>query len=94
MRVLMVNAHGDDPSFGGAERVVTALATHLTAHGSWVGYLQAFPSRLPGLDVERTVLHGTDWRDDPRRRIKSHLGRSSRAQAACSSKRSRVIVPM
>ena len=74
MRVLMVNAHGDDPSFGGAERVVTALATHLTAHGSWVGYLQAFPSRLPGLDVERTVLHGTDWRDDPRRRIKSHLG--------------------
>ena len=74
MRVLMVNAHGDDPSLGGAERVVTALATHLAAHGSWVGYLQAFPSRLPGLDVDRTVLHGTDWRDDPRRRIKGHLG--------------------
>jgi glycosyltransferase involved in cell wall biosynthesis len=74
VRVLIVNAHGDDPSCGGAERAVTALASHLTAHGTDVSYLQAFPSRLPGLDVERTVLHGTDWRDDPSQRVKNHLG--------------------
>jgi glycosyltransferase involved in cell wall biosynthesis len=74
MRVLMVNAHGDDPSTGGAERVVLELARQLVARGNDVDYLQAFPQRLPGNDLERTVLHGTDWRDDPNRRLRNHVG--------------------
>jgi glycosyltransferase involved in cell wall biosynthesis len=82
VRVLIVNGHGDDPSCGGAERVVAALASHLTAHGMQVAYLQAFPQRLPGLDVERTVLHGRDWRDDRAQRLKSHVGSALAAAGA------------
>lgn len=74
MRVLMVNAHGDDPSCGGAERAVIELTDQLTRLGIEVVYLQAFPSRVRGRDVERTILHRTDWRDDPTRRVKNHLG--------------------
>jgi glycosyltransferase involved in cell wall biosynthesis len=74
VRILIVNAYGDDSARGGAERAVSALAVHLAAQSVEVGYLQAFPSRTRGLDVERTVIHETDWRDDPARRIKNHLG--------------------
>jgi glycosyltransferase involved in cell wall biosynthesis len=70
----MVNAHGDDLSCGGAERAVRELTDQLTRLGIEVVYLQAFPSRVRGGDVERTILHRTDWRDDPTRRVKNHLG--------------------
>jgi len=73
VRILIVNAYGDDAARGGAERAVATLATHLVAGGTEVAYLQAFPSRGTGLDVERTVLHDTDWRDDPTRRLKDHV---------------------
>src|SRR6476659_2594944 len=73
MRILIVNAYGDDPARGGAERAVSTLAVHLAAQGVDVGYLQAFPSRSRGLEVERTVIHETDWRDDPARRITNPL---------------------
>jgi glycosyltransferase involved in cell wall biosynthesis len=74
VRVLIVNAHGDDRSCGGAERAVIELTDQLTRLGVEVDYLQAFPSRVQGGDVERTILHRTDWRDDPTRRMKNHLG--------------------
>jgi glycosyltransferase involved in cell wall biosynthesis len=73
VRVLMVNAHGDDPSSGGAERVVLDLAGQLTGRGVEVDYLQAFPQQLPGNELERTVLHHTDWRDDRTRRLRNHV---------------------
>jgi glycosyltransferase involved in cell wall biosynthesis len=74
LRVLIVNAHGDDASAGGAERAVGELTDQLAAQGIDVAYLQAFPSRVAGRDIERTVLHDTDWRDDEARRVRNHLG--------------------
>jgi glycosyltransferase involved in cell wall biosynthesis len=69
-----VNAHGDDASCGGAEQMVGELTDQLAARGIDVAYLQAFPSRVSGREVERTVLHRTDWRDDSARRLKNHAG--------------------
>jgi glycosyltransferase involved in cell wall biosynthesis len=69
-----VNAHGDDASCGGAEQLVVELTDQLDARGIEVSYLQAFPSRIRCRDVERTVLHRTDWRDDSTRRLKNHAG--------------------
>lgn len=74
MRVLVVNAHGDDASCGGAERAVGELTDQLLARGLEVSYLQAFPSGSRGRDVDRTILHRTDWRDDPVRRVRNHAG--------------------
>jgi glycosyltransferase involved in cell wall biosynthesis len=73
MRVLIINSHGDDASCGGAERVVVALTDHLRTQGVDVAYLQAFPSRAPVREIERTVLHRTDWREVATRRAKNHL---------------------
>jgi glycosyltransferase involved in cell wall biosynthesis len=73
LRVLLVNAHGDDPSSGGAERAVLDLGRQLGGFDVDVRYLQAFPQRLPGNDVPRTVLHRTDWRDDSGRRLRNHI---------------------
>ena len=73
MRVLLVNAHGADPAFGGAERYVADLATGLIDRGHWVKVLSAFPQRGdPG--VETHVLHRADWRQSAVRRITNHLG--------------------
>jgi len=74
MRVLIVNGHGDDASCGGAERAVGELTDRVVGRNIDVAYLQAFPSRVPGRDIERTVLYRTDWRDDSGRRLKNHLG--------------------
>jgi glycosyltransferase involved in cell wall biosynthesis len=74
VRVLMVSAHGEDPSSGGVEKLLMELSSRLTASGIEVGYVQAFPPRSPVADFERTVLHKTDWRDDGTRRLKNHLG--------------------
>lgn len=73
MRMIVVSAHGADPAFGGAERYVRDLALGMEERGHVVEVLSAFPPRgAPG--IETRVLHRTDWRDDPIRRIRNHLG--------------------
>ena len=75
MHVLMVNAHGcGDPRAGGVEAGLTTLSAGLVARGHTVSHLVAFPGGRaePGIDV--TVLHATDWRDDPVRRVRNHAG--------------------
>jgi glycosyltransferase involved in cell wall biosynthesis len=73
MRVLLVNAHGADLGHGGAEKYVGELAAGLRRAGDTVDLLSAFPSRN-GSAESSTTLHSTDWRDDPLRRIRNHLG--------------------
>jgi glycosyltransferase involved in cell wall biosynthesis len=73
MRVLLINASGSDRSRGGAEKYVYELAAGLEEQRDSVNVLSAFPvahARREGT----LVLHATDWRDDPRRRIRNHLG--------------------
>jgi glycosyltransferase involved in cell wall biosynthesis len=83
VRILIVNAHGDDASSGGAEKLVSELSRRLVARGVDVSLLQSFPSRQPVGSFERTVLHRTDWRDDRVRRIRNHVDDViSRATAA------------
>lgn len=74
MRVLMVSAHGEDPSSGGVEKGLMELSNRLAARGIEVAFLQAFPPKAPVGDFERTVLYRTDWRDDRTRRLQNHLG--------------------
>jgi glycosyltransferase involved in cell wall biosynthesis len=74
VRVLMVSAHGDDPSSGGTEKLLMELSGRLATREIEVAYLQAFPLRTPVSDVERTILHRTDWRDHRTRRLKNHVG--------------------
>jgi len=74
VRILIANAHGDDASSGGAERLVRDLGQGLEARGAEVSLLQSFPSREPGGSFERIVLHRSDWRDDRARRVRNHLG--------------------
>ena len=73
MRVLIVNSHGEDLSCGGAEQAVMELTAGLLADGIEVAHLQAHPARTQTHDIERTILHRSDWRDDQARRIKNHL---------------------
>jgi glycosyltransferase involved in cell wall biosynthesis len=70
----MVSSHGDDPSSGGVERLLRDLTGVLSGRGIHVAYLQAFPQRGGVGELERTVLHRTDWRDDRSRRLKNHVG--------------------
>jgi glycosyltransferase involved in cell wall biosynthesis len=73
VRVLIVSAHGADPTYGGAERYVSELASGIGARGYEVAVLSAFPQRgEPG--VETHVLHRTDWRDSQARRLRNHVG--------------------
>lgn len=73
MRVLLVNAHGDDPSYGGAERYVRDLARGLAARGHEVRILAAFPSRGQS-SFPTHVMHRSDWREDWLRRVRNHAG--------------------
>ena len=73
MRILLVNAHGTDPSYGGAERRVRYLAAGLNARGHEVQVLSAFPFRGEP-SFETHVLHETDWREDRLRRLRNHVG--------------------
>jgi glycosyltransferase involved in cell wall biosynthesis len=73
MRVLVVNAHGADPGYGGAERYVRDIALGLRGRGNEAIVLSAFPPR-ESIDVETLVLHRSDWRDDRIRRIRNHAG--------------------
>jgi glycosyltransferase involved in cell wall biosynthesis len=74
MRVLLVNAHGDDLDHGGAEKYVGELAAGLRRAGDNVELLSAFPSRTGGGAGKSAALHATNWRNDPVRRIRNHLG--------------------
>ena len=49
------------------------LTAGLLAQDVGVAHLQAFPPRTHTHDVERTILHDSDWRDDQSRRIKVHV---------------------
>jgi glycosyltransferase involved in cell wall biosynthesis len=73
VRVLLVNAHGADPAFGGAERYVRELGSGLEARGHTVQVLSAFPQQGQP-DVETHVLHQTDWRESSIRRLSNHVG--------------------
>src|SRR5829696_9401391 len=73
MRVLIVNSHGADRTYGGAERYARALSQGLEAKGHAVEFLSAFP--VPEEAGPHTyVLHSSDWRDDRLRRIRNHAG--------------------
>ena len=74
MRVLLVNAHGADPAYGGAERYVRELARGLAGRGCEVAVLSAFPQRTHVAGLETMTLHGSDWRDDTLRRIRNRIG--------------------
>jgi glycosyltransferase involved in cell wall biosynthesis len=71
-RLLLVNAHGADEFSGGAERYVAQLADGMGERGFDVEILSAFPSHDRGRPV--TVLHDSDWRTSPTRRVRNHLG--------------------
>ena len=73
MRVLIVNAHGADPAYGGAEKYMGDLAAGLLGRGHEAVVLSAFPPRADA-GVETRVLHPTDWRDDRLRRVRNHVG--------------------
>jgi glycosyltransferase involved in cell wall biosynthesis len=72
MRILLVNSHGTDPSYGGAEAYVARLAEGIRDRGAEIRVLAAFPgpSTVPAASVR--TLHGTDWREDRVRRLRNH----------------------
>jgi glycogen synthase len=74
MRVLLVNAHGVDRRWGGAEKYVDELVSGLEERGATVRLLSAFPSDAEPTDESSLTLHRTDWHEDPTRRIRNHLG--------------------
>lgn len=74
MRILIANAHGDDATSGGAEKLVSELGLRLQSVGVDVSLLQSFPSREPAGSFDRRVLHPDDWRDERTRRMRNHLG--------------------
>jgi glycosyltransferase involved in cell wall biosynthesis len=74
MRALLVNSHGADPAYGGAERYVRELAAGLAGRGWEVAVLSAFPQRTHVEGLETMTLHGSDWREDTPRRIRNRIG--------------------
>ncbi len=73
VRILIVSAHGADPTYGGAERYVRELVSGMGTRGHELAVLRAFPQGGdPG--VETHVLHRKDWRDDTVRRLRNHVG--------------------
>ena len=74
LRVLLVNAHGTDPAYGGAERYAAELATGIESRGGEAYVLAAFPGAST-VDAGRVrVLHGSDWRESRLRRLGNHAG--------------------
>src|SRR5262245_134233 len=70
----MVNAYGSDPKAGGVEKGIAMLSSGLVERGHTVSYVNAFPGGRAEPGAEVTVLHASDWRDDPLRRVRNHLG--------------------
>jgi len=73
VRILLVNSHGGDGTYGGAERYVSALGNGLLARGHDVEVLSAFPVQ-DGSGLGTHALHHADWRDSPVRRVRNHVG--------------------
>ena len=71
MRILLVNSHGADLAFGGAERYVDDLRRGLEAGGDHVTVISAFPV-VADRSSDLRVLHSTDWRTDRLRRLRTH----------------------
>ena len=71
-RVLIVNAHGADVAFGGAERHVADLGTGLNDRGWEVQVLAAFPQASPA-DLATTTLRQHDWRTSQVRRVRNRV---------------------
>ena len=74
MRILLVNSHGSDPGYGGAERYVRDLATGLSGRGHDPTVLTAFPQQTPVPGIKTVTLHRGDWRGSRRRRIENRIG--------------------
>ena len=74
MKIMLVNSHGADPGFGGAERYVRDLAQGLLRSGHEVTVLSAFPQQSAVAGVETLTLHATDWRSSRSRRIGNRVG--------------------
>lgn len=73
-RLLFVHSHGTDISYGGAEQYVARLAQGIEARGFEVRVLSAFPGSSVVPAEHLRVLHGSDWRADPVRRLRNHAG--------------------
>ncbi len=71
MRILLVNGHGADLAYGGAERYVHDLRVGLENRGHQVTVLSAFPT-VSDSSPERRVLHRVDWRESRVRRYRNH----------------------
>jgi glycosyltransferase involved in cell wall biosynthesis len=74
LRVLLVNAHGTDPAYGGAERYTADLAAGIEARGGEAFVLAAFPGASSVADERLRMLHGSDWRTSRLRRLGNHAG--------------------
>jgi glycosyltransferase involved in cell wall biosynthesis len=74
LRLLLVHSHGTDVSFGGAERYVAQLAEEMPARGFEVRVLSAFPGSSVVPAEHLRVLHRSDWRVHPARRLRNHAG--------------------
>jgi glycosyltransferase involved in cell wall biosynthesis len=74
LRVLLVNAHGTDPAYGGAERYVAGLAEGIAERGGEALVLAAFPGASTVPAERLRVLHGSDWRESALRRLSNHAG--------------------
>jgi glycosyltransferase involved in cell wall biosynthesis len=72
MRILIINAHGDDHMAGGVERGLRRLSEELLRRGFQVSSIQAFPGGSPVPGTERTILHSKDWRESEVRRLRNH----------------------
>lgn len=71
MKVLLVNGHGADLAYGGAERYVHDLRVGLERRGHAVTVLSAFPT-VADSSADLRVLHDADWRENRIRRYRNH----------------------
>lgn len=71
LKILLVNGHGADLAYGGAERYVHDLRVGLENRGHQVTVLSAFPT-VADSSPERRVLHHVDWRESRVRRYRNH----------------------
>lgn len=92
MRILLVSNHGADRTYGGAERYVSDLDAALRARGHDVEIVSAFPVSDAFAAHTRT-LHSTDWRTDPRRRLRNHVDDWRAAPTARLARLLREIAP-
>jgi glycosyltransferase involved in cell wall biosynthesis len=73
VRVLIINAHGQDRALGGVEKGLTMLTRGLSKRGHSISWITAFPSQPVEGSTGVTAMHKTDWRVDPFRRLQTHV---------------------